>query len=61
MIQEKSVPAVKHGMGDAEPKTELFDRGLVNEILSNDPENEEDPIGTVGDDKIRKDCMGMPA
>ncbi len=59
MIQEKAVPAVKHGMGDAEPKTEFFDRSLMNEILSDDPEDEEDPIGTVRDDKIRKDRMGM--
>ena len=61
MIQKKPVPAVKHGMGNAEPETEFFDRSLMNEVLSDDPEDEEDPIGTVGDDKIRKDCVGMPA
>ena len=61
MIQEKPGPAVKHGMGDAEAEAEFFDRSLMNEVLSDDPEDEEDPIGTVRDDKIRKDRVGMSA
>ncbi len=61
MFQEKMIPAVKYGMGDTEPEAELFDGGSMSEILSNDPEDKEDAIGTVRDDKIRKDRMGMTA
>ncbi len=60
VFQEKVIPSVKHGMGDEEAETKFFDRSAVDEILSNDPKDKEDPIGSIRDDEIWKNRMGMP-
>lgn len=54
-------PAVELVLGDRETFTEALHGKQTQEILRQDPEDEEEAIGRIRDDKVREDGMGMTA
>jgi len=58
---EEVKPMVELFLCDKETLTEPLHRSRTQEILRQDPEDEKEAIGRVGDDEVREDGMGMAA
>lgn len=61
VFQEEFLPAVKHGGRDEEGGADAGNRFCPQEVFSKHPEDEEQAVGTVRDEGIWKDCMGVSA
>ena len=59
MLQEERLPAVKHGRGDRETCTKLFNRTEAGKVLRQHTEDKEKAVSSVGDYDIREHRMGM--
>ena len=61
VLEEKIFPAVKHGGRDEEGIAEAGNRFQMQKVLRKYPEDEEQAVGTIGDEGIRQDGMGATA
>lgn len=59
LYQEKLQPAAQLGKSDGEALAEFFHSRKVQEILSQNPEDEKQAIAGVRDDEVRENGMGM--
>ena len=57
----KTEPPVKHGVGDPETCAEFLYSPQMKEVFANDTQNEEEAVGTIGDQRIGQEGMGTPA
>lgn len=60
MVLKNTYPPVEHGMCDPKTQAEFFYRTQVEKVFTDGPEDEEKAVGTIGDQEVCQDGMGMP-
>lgn len=59
MRMKKAEPPVEHGVRDPEADTELFHSPKPEQVFTDDTQDEKETIGSIGDEEISQDGMGV--